>query len=138
MKTKTHKISLRTGDEVYNRLNAIKACTGRTTASIFEELVLKGSVSLESKGTIVRKLAVIHDNFNQQTLMINKQLEDIKLATDRLDFTCRRKLENGNAALDSLLRDQSDALRQITTYYADVRKNAESEVASLVNSEIGQ
>ncbi len=137
MKTKDYKLTLRMDDEMNDRLNVLQQYTGRSKSAIVHDFVMKGNVSLESKRAMVQNLAAVHDNFNRQTLLVNKKLSDLDHAMERLDLTCRNHLANGNAALDGLLTEHASALRNISAYFIDARTAAEKEVASLVNSEIG-
>ena len=137
MTTKSSKLTLRMDDEMNARLNALQECTGRSKSALVHDFVMNGAVSLESNRVMVQRLATVHDNFNRQALYVNQNLWDIHQAIEQLDSTCRGHLANGNAELDSLLREQTSALRNISTYFRDARIAAEKEVNSIVNSESG-
>ena len=92
---------------------------------------------MESKKTIVQKLSTMYDAFNRQRLDVNQQLSDIRYATEQLALTCRGRLAEGDTALASLLTEQANALRKISSYCMTARAKLETEVAYVVNSEIG-
>lgn len=137
MGNKNHKLTLRMDDEAYDRLDALQKCTGRSKSALINDFVMKGAVSLESKKTIVQKLSTMYDAFNRQRLDVNQQLSDIRYATEQLALTCRGRLAEGDTALASLLTEQANALRKISSYCMTARAKLETEVAYVVNSEIG-